>query len=230
MRHRVLGFLDALIQRPGAYHSTWQALREWGLPSIVTAAVWAFWTWAVQGIAAVHALGWGTWPVLGLILTAMTIGVVATAAWLKRYIWDDARRASSTASAPAPAVTVGAPDAWLQEAVFYIVHGRWLGEHEQALNQPGQLDKAADLLGEIRQLARNGELMIWGKIWENSTWDPIPTDYWAHHDVDAIELMRERPEHMRTSSATPEGKEGPFHKSLRVSKAQFEQRWPAVAA
>jgi hypothetical protein len=40
--------------------------------------------------------------------------------------------------------------------------------------------------------------------------------------------MRERPEEMKTSSATPEGKEGPFYKSLRVSKAQFERRWPAV--
>jgi len=227
---KILEKLDALIQRPGAYQATWQALRDWGLPAAVIAALGAFWTYAVRSIAYVHALGWGVWAILGLLLSAASIGVVAAGVWLIRYITAGAAPGSLPAPGTSPIAMVPAPDAWLQEAVFYCVHGRWLGEHERALGAKGQLDQAADLLPEIRQLARNGELKIWGKVWENSTWDPIPADYWAHHDVDAIELMRERPGDVRTSSGTPDGKEGPFYKSLRVSRVQFEQRWPPKAA
>ena len=114
-----------MIQRPGAYYSTWQALKELGwLPSVVLAAVWAFWTWVASGVAAVHAMGWGVWPILGLALTAATIGVVAGAVWLKRYIVGDAGDAPRPALRSAVAAPV--PDVWLQEAVFYIVHaGGW---------------------------------------------------------------------------------------------------------
>lgn len=118
------------------------------------------------------------------------------------------------------------PDTWYLDAIFYCVHKRWLGEAEQALNQPGQLDEAADFLTVFRQHARNGNIVVWGKIWENSTWDPIPADYWAHHWVEPTELMREKPERLVSDAATPEGKNGPFYKYLKVSRSQIEEHCP----
>ena len=79
---------------------------------------------------------------------------------------------------------------------------------------------------EFRQRARNGNIVVWGKIWENGTWDPIPAEYWAHHWVEPTELMREKPERLVSDAATPEGKNGPFYKYLKVSRSQIEDRWP----
>jgi hypothetical protein len=120
------------------------------------------------------------------------------------------------------------PDTWFREAIVYVVHGRWLGEREQALTTKEQKERAADLFDEFRQLGRNDRLTVFGKLWENSTWDPIAPDYWAHHEVPPLELFRdEHPEHSCTVAATPSGT-GPFYRSLRVSKSQCEELWPAV--
>ena len=136
---------------------------------------------------------------------------------------------SSQASFAPPADTKPRPDVWLRDATFYCVHRRWLGDLEEGFTADTQYEEAAGLLKEIRQLARNGDITIWGKRWNNSTFDPIDPDYWEHHEVEYMELFKDKSEDVRTGSATPEGKDGPFYKALRVSKTQFEQRWPPTA-
>ena len=126
----------------------------------------------------------------------------------------------------APRAPKPRPDVWLRDAVFYCVLRKWLGDGEQLELKGAQHQQAADYLKEIRQLARNGDLIIWGKRWENSTHDPLPADYWAHHEVEYLELHRDSAQDVRTDSATPEGKDGDSYKSLRVNKWQFEQQWP----
>jgi hypothetical protein len=115
-------------------------------------------------------------------------------------------------------------DTPLRQAVFYAVHGRWLAEHEHALSEDGQGDKAVEIITEIRQFARDNIVTVWGKKWNNSTWDPIPADYWSSHQIDVLSLFRNNPDHTKTEAGTPEGK-GLFFRSLMVSKKQIEAHY-----
>jgi hypothetical protein len=63
---------DSWFQRPGAYASTFELLRNLG----VVGALIGGWSWAVQTIKEVHALGVGVWLVLALLLTAVTVGTL----------------------------------------------------------------------------------------------------------------------------------------------------------
>ncbi len=67
-----------------------------------------------------------------------------------------------------------ARDTWLRDAVVYVVHGRWLAENEQHLGEDGQITEASNVLSEMRQLARDGGLSIWGKPSPPSTYEHIP--------------------------------------------------------
>jgi hypothetical protein len=116
-------------------------------------------------------------------------------------------------------------DVWLREAVFFAVHGRWLGENERALGEKGQTDRACDVADEMRQYARDGRLTVWGKEWRASTFDPIPQDYWVAHQIAFLSLLRERQEDTATEKATFDGK-GPFYRELMVSRSQVEALWP----
>jgi hypothetical protein len=112
-------------------------------------------------------------------------------------------------------------DTWLQQAVFYIVHGRWLAENEKALTEDGQITEASSALAEMRQLARDGALSIWGKVSPPSTYGLIPPEYWANHQIDFVSIMRDEPEMTKTEKAAFEGT-GPFYRNLMVSSAQIE--------
>ena len=105
--------------------------------------------------------------------------------------------------------------------LFYIVHGRWLAENEKALSEDGQISEAGNVLTEMRQLARDDALSIWGKASPPSTYDLIPSEYWANHQIDFLSIMRDEPEMKKTEKATFEGT-GPFYRNLMVSSAQIE--------
>jgi hypothetical protein len=82
-------------------------------------------------------------------------------------------------------------DTWLREAAFYIVHGRWLGEDERALGEDGQISQASNVLTEMRQLARDGVLTVWGKASPPSAYEPIPQEYWTNHQIAFLSTMRD---------------------------------------
>jgi hypothetical protein len=77
------------------------------------------------------------------------------------------------------------------------------------------------VLAEMRQLARDGALSIWGKVSPPSTYDLIPPEYWANHQIDFVSIMRDEPEMTKTEKAVFEGT-GPFYRNLMVSSAQIE--------
>jgi hypothetical protein len=85
-------WLDKWLQRPGAYASTWELLKNLGLPSLVVAALMYGWTTVVRGIEPLHRLGWGIWVLLALALTIVTVPTVASVAWLLRYLGWGTRR------------------------------------------------------------------------------------------------------------------------------------------
>lgn len=115
----------------------------------------------------------------------------------------------------------GTCDVWLKDAVFYAVRGRWLTEAESAFTEEGQFERASQVAQEVRQFARDGRLAIFGKEWENSTFDPISHDYWASNQISFLDMLRADPADTRTETATFESK-GPIYKQLRANRAEFE--------
>lgn len=54
-------------------------------------------------------------------------------------------------------------DVWLQDAVCYAVHERWLGADEKTFSTDVQMNRASAIAQEMRQLAYDGKFNIWGK-------------------------------------------------------------------
>ena len=167
---------------------------------------------ALLGIAAGWVPAPAPWNYVGAFLLV--------AAAFACFAWPHVR---SKSSAPL------ARDTWLREAAFFIVHGHWLGEDERALGEDGQLTAASNVLAEMRQLARDGALSIWGKTSPASTYEIVPGEYWANHQIDFLSIMRDEPEMTKTEKATFEGT-GPFYKNLMVSRRQIEALAPALKA
>lgn len=115
-------------------------------------------------------------------------------------------------------------DVWLREAVFYAVRGRWLSETEPAFTEDGQFERSSDIVQGMRQLARDGRMTIWGKIWENSTFDPIPSEYWVIHRISLLSILNDQPSDTKTEKATYEGI-GPIYKELRANSTEIESIW-----
>ena len=124
-----------------------------------------------------------------------------------------------------PKKNSGTCDVWLKDAVFYAVRGRWLTEAESAFTEEGQFERASQVAQEVRQFARDGRLAIFGKEWENSTFDPISHDYWASNQISFLDMLRADPADTRTETATFESK-GPIYKQLRANRAEFKSIWP----
>jgi len=193
---------------------------------------------AIGTVVFVHGLWPDTLGVLQPLLPLFALAFFAYLLWamvLIRNLFFPSQTAGSqplvlSTSAMQPAIPAKpGPDVWLRDAVYYCVLREWVGDGGQVALKGAQHQEAADYLKEIRQLARNGDIIIWGKRWENSTYDPLLADYWARYEVEYLELHRDSAEDVRTDTATPEGKDGTSYKGLRVSKLQFEQRWPATS-
>ena len=97
---------------------------------------------------------------------------------------------------------------------------------EEALKEAGTADKAAANLQQLRQLARDGELTVWGKRWNNGTLDPIKPDYWSHHQVEFLEMLN--PAEIENQFGHPRGSDDPVLKCLKVNKREIERHWPAT--
>lgn len=113
---------------------------------------------------------------------------------------------------------------WLQDAVFYAVHGRWLGQNERALDQEGQFEKAAKILSEMRDLARDGKFKVWGKEGSSFAYDLIEPDYWRNYQIDTLAFAGKEPEHVKTE-ITSFSQHQKIYESLMISREQIEQIW-----
>lgn len=65
-------WLDNLLQRPGAYASTFALLRDLGVLALLLGG----WTWVVQTIAGIHSYGAGVWLILALFLTTISVATL----------------------------------------------------------------------------------------------------------------------------------------------------------
>ena len=178
---------------------------------------------------------WGT--LLGSVtstqitIAAAVIGLSIIVAANFEWLRDRFRKTSVTASTAAPTGRAGAlaedelsPNIWLQDAVWYAVHGRWLGDDEQAINKQTEMKKASETAQKMRELAGQGEYPIWGKTDPARLHQRVPKEFWVDNQIDFLRLAADTAENVRTERATA-GHSTPYF-SLKVNKSQTERMWP----
>lgn len=87
MPKRVMGFLDKLLQAPGAYASTYGLLQSYAIPSLFLTVLVGMGGWFAKNIEALNEMGWGVYPFVGLLLAAIVVAVFWCIAALYFYIW-----------------------------------------------------------------------------------------------------------------------------------------------
>ena len=117
-------------------------------------------------------------------------------------------------------------DTWLQDGVCFAVHGRWLGETEQAFEDEIQLAKASAVAQQMRTLAGDGDFLIWGKAAAGRLHEIITPQFWVTNQIDIMHLIADSAESVRTEPATS-GRSGIRFTELMVNRLQVEQLWPA---
>jgi hypothetical protein len=124
------------------------------------------------------------------------------------------------------------PDAPIMEAVMYILDGAWPeGEtrwpegqwHEGRWheNEPGHSFQVLEL---IREWAKDGKLLVWGRLSPLQPREPIPSQFWRTNRVDGLHTVFEGKENSCTESASELPMLEKFT-ALYVSRSQVEARW-----
>lgn len=77
--------VERWLIRTETYTSLWKMAKESPFITLGIAAVMAIWTYIVQTVQSINAMGWGIWPILGLLLTAATFAIYALCIAVVRY-------------------------------------------------------------------------------------------------------------------------------------------------
>ena len=100
--------LSCMRKIAGKAHRLWLSVEPYVTPlnwfqgiagATVVAALTAFWSWVVSTIQAVHALGWGVWLVLGLVLAAFSI-ITVLSSFVLRNMWSVRHSSRNTDEVP----------------------------------------------------------------------------------------------------------------------------------
>lgn len=84
-------------------------------------------------------------------------------------------------------------DVSLRGAIDRMATGDWVRPRDLSLFKPEHDGGEAAIiiaLRDIRQLARDGDLPVWGKIARYRSYEPIPTEYWGDGQIDIFSYLR----------------------------------------
>lgn len=115
-----------------------------------------------------------------------------------------------------------ARDTWLQDAILYAVHGRWLGEEDDAYGEEGQISEAGRVIRKMRELAGDDRLIIWGKLAPTRLHEKIPPEYWIDYQIDMLHALAGEREQVKTEKASY-GSSKLVYSELMCSKTQVEE-------
>jgi hypothetical protein len=126
-----------------------------------------------------------------------------------------------------------ARDVLLVDAIGRAFCGKW---ERVDWNTPGLGQAESDRLGElvmhqVRQLAYEGKLPLWGKKFATDIWRPIPPEFWKDHTLDWFGFLKGRPEGFGTAIVLARPGDGSNMQEqwseLMTSRARVEDIWPA---
>jgi|GEM_PF-4790555 hypothetical protein len=99
---------------------------------------------------------------------------------------------------------------------------------------PGYWDGFYAFVAEVRQIAFDGKLPIWGRqgttlsiaLMSPSLRKPIPKEFWEHNTIDLLELLHNDPAKLATSPILRRGNASEGWSDLWTNKAAVERLWP----
>jgi hypothetical protein len=135
----------------------------------------------------------------------------------------------SKAKDEARAEPVPEDDVWVSDAVVWSLSGEWIDGEWHA---PEDLD-CPQRLEELRELAAEGKLTIWGRSDDAAVWQPIEASYWKSGTVEPASLAEGREnvvaEPKAPGKAKSKRKSARKYSALKVSKSQIEEIWQPSA-
>jgi len=108
------------------------------------------------------------------------------------------------------------------EALAYVLIGRW-GERFMTAVEQG-LARSNDVSQQMRQLAHDGRLRVWGRRTESGIHELIPPDYWIDHQFEWFDLLRGNGTTKQTEPPASDRR----YVDLMVSRAEIEEVMPYV--
>jgi hypothetical protein len=139
-----------------------------------------------------------------------------------RQAWTDTAISNNSFNS----LQTGKHDVWLVEAVHYTVFRNW-NAREVSLSDSKELDELYQNQKQIRQLASDGDLPIWGMNNFSGPLVLIGTDYWQRYDFEFMGALQhtEHPDEWKTENARPPNDLSIYH-SLKTSKEVIEKYFP----
>ena len=121
-------------------------------------------------------------------------------------------------------------DTWLYDAIARALLGKWGdisvsdGQFDLTKSDWARLGNLVNV--QVRQLALDGALPIWGRDLQSDPYRAIPKEYWETHNLDWFSFLHRNPEQLK-AEPTPDRKRPTVRwHSLMTSRAATEKAWP----
>lgn len=160
--------------------------------------------------------------VLGLIVATLGGVLTANVPWLYERFGGTSHRFATEPILDADYKQTA--DVWLQDAVTYLIKGRWPSPTDTDLTTPAVQEVAAHVAGEFRQLAHDGDLQVWGRPKGNEVLTKIDADFWSGSHLADLWLTGTPPEHMRTEPDNTAESDVPIYYGLKANRSQIERQ------
>ena len=235
----------------------WGTIKRMAVVRILLGLVWLFLSWAFVELFKDAIFGWvnaklGGWlgvTEAAVISNVLQWGIPLAGAALASYAlyWVIRRQATqqvgeqdsvietahSGFNQKTPDQNETARDVWLKVAITKIVIDDWNDEKINGWGQnldEDQTEKIGELLtSEIRQAAFDGNLPIWGKRGFQDFWEPLPSKYWQHYNLDYFSFFKDDPAELRTEQVVRGQPKDRVWTALKTSKAVVDDLWPSLS-
>jgi hypothetical protein len=150
------------------------------------------------------------------------------------YTWIDAQGRFRISDSAPKAKSIGLRverDVWLADAIWRAYLGKW-ERPDRDLSGPGVGATVAQALHdlavhEIRQLAFEEKLPVWGKRRGSTLWEPVPPGFWQENRVNYLTILRDEPSAILIERI-PRHERNDEWQELMTSKRAVESLWPVI--
>lgn len=120
------------------------------------------------------------------------------------------------------------PDVLLRQAIHYIPDRTWREERQSWRASTNRLAVFRSVLAEVRRMARDGRLQVWGRRTETEPREPIPSGHWRDYRISIVSVMDDRDRNAcRSEPAELHASSQEVYYDLETSRLRVEEIWPA---
>jgi len=148
------------------------------------------------------------------------------------YAWVDPNGKLRISDAPPAEDHVGRVierDVYLSDAIKRAHSGRWLRSGRDFNGLGIALDAAerlSKLVADVRQLALDGKLPLWGKRAASDVWEVVPKEFWESNQLNYLTAIHEDPLALQVIDIVFTGQRNDEWRELMTSWQAVETLWP----